>query len=81
MADDLSDTNSTTELDEIKLDIISMISCKASIKAGQRLKQEEIDSLIAQLAGTRNPFTCPHGRPIIVRLDRAALEKIFHRRK
>ncbi|NIK76550.1 DNA mismatch repair protein MutL [Paenibacillus castaneae] len=56
-----------------------MCSCKASIKANDRMNREEGDSLLARLASCKQPYTCPHGRPIIVHLSIYQLEKMFKR--
>lgn len=56
-----------------------MCSCKASIKANDRLTREEGDGLLKRLAQCKQPFTCPHGRPIIVHFSTYDLEKMFKR--
>ncbi|MEW9698863.1 DNA mismatch repair endonuclease MutL [Paenibacillus sp. SI8] len=56
-----------------------MCSCKASIKANQGLSVMEMETLIDRLAGCRNPYTCPHGRPIVVSFTTYELEKMFKR--
>jgi DNA mismatch repair protein MutL len=56
-----------------------MCSCKASIKANDRLSREEGETLLARLAACMQPYTCPHGRPIIVHLSSYQLEKMFKR--
>ncbi|MBN3527513.1 DNA mismatch repair endonuclease MutL [Paenibacillus apiarius] len=56
-----------------------MCSCKASIKANQRLSDAEAETLFARLATCRQPYTCPHGRPIVVRFTTYDLEKMFKR--
>ncbi|MBP1961828.1 DNA mismatch repair endonuclease MutL [Paenibacillus aceris] len=56
-----------------------MCSCKASIKANQGLSVLEMETLIDRLAGCRNPYTCPHGRPIVVSFTTYELEKMFKR--
>lgn len=56
-----------------------LCSCKASIKANQRLSQAEIEALLNRLMKASNPFTCPHGRPIMVRFSNYDLEKMFKR--
>lgn len=58
--------------------IITM-SCKAAVKGNQTLGFNEIKSLLAKLEGLENPFTCPHGRPIIFKVRRYELEKLFKR--
>lgn len=56
-----------------------MMSCKASIKANHHLKQDEIFALLEDLRKTTNPYTCPHGRPIVVHHSTYELEKMFKR--
>ncbi|MHA7963402.1 DNA mismatch repair endonuclease MutL [Paenibacillus sp. CAU 1782] len=56
-----------------------MCACKASIKANDRMTREEGDVLLARLSGCSQPYTCPHGRPIIVHLSTYQLEKMFKR--
>ncbi|WP_282935494.1 DNA mismatch repair endonuclease MutL [Paenibacillus sp. RC67] len=56
-----------------------MCSCKASIKANQSLSTLEIEVLLDRLAGCRNPYTCPHGRPIVISFSTYELEKMFKR--
>lgn len=56
-----------------------MCSCKASIKANQRITQAEADTLIARLGACKQPYTCPHGRPIVVKFTNHDLEKMFKR--
>lgn len=56
-----------------------MMSCKASIKANRHLKHEEMETLLNRLRGTSSPFTCPHGRPIIIHFSSYELEKMFKR--
>lgn len=58
--------------------IISM-SCKAAVKGNQTLSTDEIKILLDKLSGLNNPFTCPHGRPIIFKLREYDLQKLFKR--
>lgn len=57
----------------------TMCSCKASVKANQSLSRFEMEGLIDRLARCRIPYTCPHGRPIIVSFSKYELEKMFKR--
>ena len=54
-------------------------SCKAAIKAGDRLNEPEIRSLLDQLFAAQLPYTCPHGRPVMVKLSLSELDKRFGR--
>ncbi|MDR4999515.1 DNA mismatch repair endonuclease MutL [Brevibacillus parabrevis] len=56
-----------------------MMSCKASIKANRFLTHAEMESLLNQLRETSSPFTCPHGRPIVIHFTGYDLEKMFKR--
>ncbi|GIN70393.1 DNA mismatch repair protein MutL [Bacillus sp. J14TS2] len=56
-----------------------MMSCKGSIKANRFLRQDEIQALLQELRHTEDPFTCPHGRPIIVHFSTYEIEKMFKR--
>ncbi|ASA26340.1 DNA mismatch repair endonuclease MutL [Paenibacillus donghaensis] len=56
-----------------------LCSCKASIKANQKLTEHEVESLLVRLAACRQPYTCPHGRPIVISFSAYDLEKLFKR--
>jgi DNA mismatch repair protein MutL len=56
-----------------------LMSCKRSIKANQHLRDDEIFALLESLRKTTDPFTCPHGRPIIIHFSTYELEKMFKR--
>ncbi|MBI5974938.1 DNA mismatch repair endonuclease MutL [Staphylococcus canis] len=56
-----------------------MMSCKKSIKANHYLKKEEMADLIEQLSEMSDPFTCPHGRPIVINFSNYELERLFKR--
>ncbi|UEX89281.1 DNA mismatch repair endonuclease MutL [Staphylococcus ratti] len=56
-----------------------MMSCKKSIKANHYLKNNEMADLIDQLREREDPFTCPHGRPIIINFTNYEIERLFKR--
>lgn len=60
-------------------DRVMMRACKAAVKAHQPLSQMEMNALMRALSGLENPFTCPHGRPTAIRMDRKQLEREFKR--
>lgn len=55
-------------------------ACQAAVKASSPLSPEEGSSLLRQLASCQQPWTCPHGRPTLLKLERVALERYFRRR-
>jgi len=58
---------------------VVMRACKAAIKAHQRLSDMEIQALCQALAEADDPFHCPHGRPVLIRMSNRDLEKEFRR--
>ena len=54
-------------------------ACRGAIKAGAALTREQMENLVAQLYRTKNPHTCPHGRPTVVTFSRSDLDKLFKR--
>lgn len=65
---------------EVKYLRIATIACKASIKANDELSLREMELLLEALRHLKEPFTCPHGRPTMIRFPLADLEKLFRRR-
>jgi DNA mismatch repair protein MutL len=59
--------------------LAASVACKAAIKAGQPLKQEEMRRLLADLFACEQPFTCPHGRPVVIQLGLKELHRRFER--
>ena len=55
-------------------------ACKAAIKAGEKLETQEMKHLINRLFLTKNPYYCPHGRPIIINLTEDELDERFERK-
>ena len=71
--------NNKITFNELRNDAIAMASCKMSIKANQTLSEVEMNKVISDLYECNNPFTCPHGRPIITKMEKKDLEKMFKR--
>ena len=84
----------TTMIDEIVSDLVSeepsrtvnnreritrIIACRGAIKAGTICTKEQCQRIVHQIRYTRNPFTCPHGRPTMLRFSRADLDAMFKR--
>jgi DNA mismatch repair protein MutL len=59
--------------------LLRELACGAAIKAGERLPLVEAQALVDQLMRQQDPYSCPHGRPIIIRMDRQDLDRKFGR--
>jgi DNA mismatch repair protein MutL len=66
-------------LDHIRDEIAASLACKAAIKINMPLTNEKMQWLIDELMKTKNPMTCPHGRPIIMRMGLRDIERGFKR--
>jgi len=55
------------------------MACHTSIRTGERLGSQEMEVLIARLLQAREPFVCPHGRPVVVRVELGELDRLFGR--
>lgn len=78
---DTIDTVAITAKQEKEDKFIATIACKAAVKANMALTKEEVDNLMKKLLILPNPFTCPHGRPTAIKMEKADLERKFNRRK
>jgi DNA mismatch repair protein MutL len=59
--------------------LAASLACRAAIKAGDRLPPDECYTLVRQLLSRRSSLSCPHGRPTLIRLSRAELDRMFLR--
>ncbi len=73
-------TVARTAKQEIEDRFLATIACKAAVKAHMALSKEEVDSLMSELLKLPNPFSCPHGRPTVIKMTKADIEKKFSRR-
>ena len=67
------------ESEELILEKLASMSCKAAVKGGDRISTAEAEALIDELLNLENPYACPHGRPTIISMSRKELEKKFKR--
>ncbi|NLK08398.1 MAG: DNA mismatch repair endonuclease MutL [Firmicutes bacterium] len=58
----------TDDDEDYRHEALVLMCCKGAVKAGERLTNQVMDQLLRDLFATNNPYTCPHGRPVIVRL-------------
>lgn len=59
--------------------ITRIVACRGAVKAGTACTREQCQRIVDQLRKMKNPFTCPHGRPTMVRFSRRELDAMFRR--
>ena len=69
------------DLDNIEEQILITTSCKAAVKANTYLNQYQMEEIIKNWRKTKNPETCPHGRPVSKVIDHKELAGFFQRNK
>jgi DNA mismatch repair protein MutL len=80
LADEMADMGEAIAL-AARLDaVLARLACHGSIRAGRRLGAAEMDALLRRMEATPRAATCPHGRPTVLRLSRADIERLFARR-
>jgi DNA mismatch repair protein MutL len=80
LADELAEMDEQTVL-SARLDaIIARMACHGSIRAGRKLGPDEMSALLRQMENTPRAATCSHGRPTVLKLSKADIEKMFGRR-
>ena len=67
------------DVEKLREESAIMMSCKKSIKANYYLRQEDMERLLTDLGACHNPYTCPHGRPVLIHFTTYELEKMFKR--
>ncbi|MBM7636004.1 DNA mismatch repair endonuclease MutL [Streptococcus saliviloxodontae] len=78
MCDMLLLTNDVS-IKKYRAELAIMMSCKRSIKANHILDDYSARDLLVQLSKCKNPYNCPHGRPVLVNFTKADMEKMFRR--
>jgi len=66
-------------LEAVRTRIAASIACHAAIKVNMPLEQNKMEWLLAELAKTEHPMTCPHGRPVVLRYSMQDIQKAFKR--
>jgi DNA mismatch repair protein MutL len=66
-------------LGDVRRALAASIACRAAIKVNTRLDQAKMEWLLAALAATDSPMTCPHGRPVALRYSMRDILRGFHR--
>ncbi len=63
------------KIQDKKRALLATLACKTAVKSGQPLPYEKMSYLVEELFATSNPSLCPHGRPVLLKLDRKKIEK------
>jgi DNA mismatch repair protein MutL len=80
LADDIAETGQALKLKETMAEICGDIACRHSVRAGRRLRADEMNALLRQMEATSHSGQCNHGRPTYVELKLKDIEKLFGRR-
>jgi DNA mismatch repair protein MutL len=76
---EILDTLSSEDKSRWREKIAISLACHSAVRAGKILPEKEMQELIRELEKTEMPMTCPHGRPTVIRMSKAELEKEFGR--
>jgi len=79
MLDQLSREDQALNMEKVRARIAASIACHAAIKVNMPLEQNKMEWLIAELAKTECPMSCPHGRPVVLRYSLKDIQKAFKR--
>ncbi len=79
LLDQISREEQSLNLEKIRARIAASIACHAAIKVNMPLEQNKMDWLLAELAKTDHPMSCPHGRPVVLRYSVKDIQKAFKR--
>jgi DNA mismatch repair protein MutL len=79
LLDQFSREEQSLNLEKIRARIAASIACHAAIKVNMPLEQNKMDWLLAELAKTDHPMSCPHGRPVVLRYSVKDIQKAFKR--
>jgi DNA mismatch repair protein MutL len=80
LAEHMSEWDETLPLERRLLQVASSMACHGSVRAGRRLKPEEMNALLREMETTPNSGQCNHGRPTYVELKLTDIERLFGRR-
>ncbi len=79
LLEQLAQEDQALNLEKVRTRIAASIACHAAIKVNMRLEQNKMEWLLAELAKTECPMSCPHGRPIVLRYSMKDIQKAFKR--
>ena len=79
LLDQISHEEQTLNMDTVRARIAASVACHAAIKVNMPLEQNKMEWLLAELAKTDCPMSCPHGRPVVLRYSLKDIQKAFKR--
>src|ERR1700678_410306 len=79
LLDQISREEQSLNLEKIRSRIAASIACHAAIKVNMLLEQNKMEWLLAELAKTDHPMSCPHGRPVVLRYSVKDIQRAFKR--
>ena len=79
LAAELNEIGRASQLDNEIERVLAVLACHSMVRANQALSQSEMQQLLHDLAAIEFGSCCPHGRPIMHRLSKREVEKLFHR--
>ena len=79
LLDQLSREQQALNLEKVRTRIAASIACHSAIKVNMPLEQNKMEWLLAELAKTECPMSCPHGRPVVLRYSLKDIQKAFKR--
>jgi len=74
-------TNERNTIKDVEERFIATVACKAAVKAGMVLTEDEVHKLIDELLMLNNPYTCPHGRPTTINYESSDIDELFKKGK
>ncbi|MDD2498394.1 MAG: DNA mismatch repair endonuclease MutL [Desulfitobacteriaceae bacterium] len=75
----LGNDSDPMQMDRLVEEELFTIACKSAVKANRHLTEADIGYLLTQLELSNNPYSCPHGRPVLIKITRKEIEKRFMR--
>jgi DNA mismatch repair protein MutL len=79
IVDKLADGLEPGGVHDLRMEAVCRLACRAAVKANDRISAQEARAIINRAINLENPFTCPHGRPVMVEVPRREIEKMFLR--
>ncbi|MBI2666887.1 DNA mismatch repair endonuclease MutL [Candidatus Woesearchaeota archaeon] len=75
-----TEKNSLGKVQEVQEEIVTRMACRAAVMAGEELTNERMKGILEELSHCKLPYTCPHGRPTMMKTEAEELEKKFRRK-